>query len=140
MSEDTVKKIVYSKKNTDELIFRPDISSAKEYSENDFLEEWIHTYLLFERRNQAFSDGLYREDRFYLGPFAMPLRLFSRSSGPEKGMKWQVDEAVFEARVSEWQEKIRTYQVLPPIIVGYAGGCFELNCNSPLFEALLREK
>ena len=52
LSKDTVKKIVYSKKNSEELVFHPDIHSAKEYNDNDLLEEWIHTYLLFERKNK----------------------------------------------------------------------------------------
>lgn len=30
-------------------------------------------------------------------------------------------------------------QILSPVIVGYADGTFEINCNNPLFEALLRE-
>ena len=72
---------------------------AKEYNDNGLLEEWIHTYLLFERKNKAFSDGLYLEDRYYLGPLAMPLSMFVRSSGPEKGIKWQVHRSIFMRRM-----------------------------------------
>ena len=82
---------------------------------------------------------MYKEDRFYLGPLAMPMSMFERSCGPEEGMKWKVDAEVFEMRVCDWQEKIRKNQFLPPVIVGYADGDFEINCNSPLFEALIRE-
>ncbi len=139
LSKDTVKKIVYSKKNTDELIFCPDTNSAKEYNDNELLEEWIHTYLLFVRKNFAFSEGLYEEDRFYLGPIAMPLQLFERNTGPEEGMKWKMHPEVFESRVSAWQEKIRNQQLLPPLIIGYADSAFEINCDNPLFEALIRE-
>ncbi len=139
LSVDTVKKIVYSKKDAEELIFQPDIDSAREYNEHQLLEEWIHTYLLFERKNKAFSDGLSKEPRYFAGPLAMPLKFFQRSSGPEEGMKWQVHPEVFEERVESWQEKIRSNMLLPPVIVGYSGGTFEINCNSPLFEALLRE-
>lgn len=91
LSTDTVKKIVYSKKNSDELVFCPDIDSAREYNDNQRLEEWIHTYLIFERKNKEFSDGLYKEPRYYAGPIAMPLNMFTRSSGPEEHMKWRVD-------------------------------------------------
>ena len=139
LSRETVKKIVYEKKGRDELKFTPGVQSAKEYNDNGLLEEWIHTYLLFERKNKAFSDGLYLEDRYYLGPLAMPLSMFVRSSGPEEGIKWQVHPVVFEDRVNAWREKIRGNQILPPVIVGYADGVFEINCNNPLFEALLRE-
>ncbi len=117
LPKDTIKKIVYSKKASDELVFCPDIESAREYNNNELLEEWLHTYLLFERKNKAFSDGLYMEKRYYLGPIAMPLKLLKRSSGPEAGMKWQVDAETFEARVLDWQEKIRADRFLPPVIV-----------------------
>lgn len=140
LSIETIKKLVYSKRNFEELIFYPDIDSAKEYSTDSLLEEWIHTYLLFERKNKIFSDGLYKESRFYLGPLAMPLDLFQRNCGPEEGMKWQVDAEVFELRVGDWTERINLKQALPPIIVGYESGQFEINCNSPLFEALIRHE
>ena len=139
LSTDTVKKIVYSKKAVNELVFCPDIDSAREYNDNQLLEEWIHTYLIFERKNKEFSDGLYKEPRYYVGPMAMPLSMFARSSGPEENMKWRVNAGVFESRVDNWREKIRENKILPPIIVGFADGEFEINCNSPLFEALIRE-
>lgn len=54
LSEETVKKIVYSKKKAEELLFYPGIESAKEYAESGLLEEWIHTYLLFEKKIKFF--------------------------------------------------------------------------------------
>lgn len=50
LSEETVKKLVYSKKKVEELLFYPHIESAKEYNKNGLLEEWIHTYLLLKLR------------------------------------------------------------------------------------------
>lgn len=32
---------------------------------------------------------------------------FYRSSGPEREMKWSVDETVFEARTHRWMDKIK---------------------------------
>ncbi|WP_405111331.1 CD3324 family protein [Paenibacillus sp. FSL K6-1217] len=49
LSEETVKRIVYSKKDTNKLDYHPTTNSAKAYSEAGMLEEWIHTYLLFGR-------------------------------------------------------------------------------------------
>lgn len=138
LSEETVKKIVYAKKNSEQLVFHPDFESAKEYDENGLLEEWVHTYLLYERKNKPFSDGLYLEERYFIGPVYMPLSLFERNSGPEETMKWRVDSTVFEERVEKWTTDITANHPLPPIIVGYADESFEINCNSPLFEALKR--
>ncbi len=138
LSEESIKKIVYSKKHTGELRFYPHIDSAKEYDEQGLLEEWIHTYLLFERKNKAFSDGLYQEERYFIGPIMMPVQLFHRSSGPEEGMKWRVDETVFEERTKSWMEKLEQSEKLPPLIISYFSDTFEINCNSPLHEALVR--
>lgn len=138
LSEETVKKIVYSKKKAEELLFYPHIESAKEYDVNGLLEEWIHTYLLFERKNKAFSDGLYLKERYYIGPIRMPVNLFRRSSGPEEGMKWRVNAAVFEERTNGWMDKIKSDEKVPPLIISYFDNTFEINCNSPLYEALTR--
>ncbi len=54
-------------------------------------------------------------------------------------MKWQVNREVFENKVESWREKIRNNKILPPLIIGYTSGNFEINCNNPLFEALLQE-
>lgn len=141
LSEETVKKIVYSSKLSRSLVFSPGIYSAKEYEQNGFLEEWIHTFLLFERKNIAFSEGLLQEKRFFTGPVQMERTLFRRSSGPEEDMKWRVDETHFENNVKGWQNKIRNgqWESIPPVIIGYEDGMFEINCGNPLFEALCRE-
>ena len=136
LAQGTVKKIVYNKEQRANLSFRPEISSAEEYAECGLLEEWVHTYLLFERKNKEFSDGLYLEDRYFIGPVAMPLALFCRSSGPEEHMKWRVNAAVFWRRVQSWAERIADGEAVPPLIIGYVNGEFEINCGSPLFEAL----
>ena len=136
LSKETVKKIIYNKKLREELTFRPDVPSAEEYAECGLLEEWVHTYLLFERKNKAFSDDLYMEDRYFIGPVKMPLTLFHRSSGPEEQMKWRVNATVFRDRVKNWTTRIADGETTPPLIIGYTDGKFEINCNNPLFEAL----
>lgn len=138
LSEETIKKIVYSRKETNKLNYFPTTKSAKEYAQAGMLEEWLHTYLLFDRRNKAFSEGLNLVCRYYLGPVIMPLQLFQRSSGPEEHMKWKVDQAVFEHRVALWMDKIRLNEELPPLIINYEENAFEINSDNPLFEALIR--
>ena len=136
LSKGTVKKIVYNKKHRTKLTFRPEVSSAKEYAECGMLEECVHTYLLFVRKNKEFSDGLYMENRFFIGPVKMPLTLFHRSSGPEEKMKWRVNATVFRNKVKNWTARITDGKATPPLIIGYTVGEFEINCDNPLFEAL----
>lgn len=138
LSPETIKKIVYSKKNKQFLDYHPTAESAIEYSNAGLLEEWVHTYLLFDRQNKVFSDGLRLFYRYYFGPLMMPLALFERCSGPEKSMKWKVDFNSFEAQVNEWINRIKNGEHVPPLIINYAAGQFEINCNNPLFEAMKR--
>lgn len=140
LSQETVKKIVYNRKAQEYLPFYPHAASAEQYSKAGLLEEWIHTYLLYERRNREFSEGLCMQPRQYIGPLAMPLSLFTRSSGPEEHMKWRVHPIVWEENVASRQQCIRQQELLPPLIVNYGEGGFELNCGSALYEALIREK
>ncbi|MEO3946707.1 CD3324 family protein [Gorillibacterium sp. CAU 1737] len=138
LSEESIKRIVYSRKDPNRLGYAPTSASAVDYAKVGLLEEWVHTYLLFHRVNPAFSDGLRLAHRYYLGPFDMPLSLFRRTSGPEEGMKWQVHPAVFADRVAKWEGKLLSGEGTPPLLIQYAEGEFELNSDSPLFEALVR--
>lgn len=74
--------------------FRPEVSSAEEYAECGLLEEGVHTYLLFERKNKEFSNGLYLEER----------------------MKWRVEATVFWRRGQIWTERIADGETTPPLI------------------------
>lgn len=140
LSEETIKKIVYSKKHSNKLEYYPTSISAIEYSEAGMLEEWIHTYLLFDRRNKVFSDGLRLFYRYYLGPIIMPLSLFKRSSGPEEHMKWKVHPAVFDHRVTCWLDRITAKEDTPPLIINFEDDEFDINSDNPLFEALQRSQ
>ena len=51
-------------------------------------------------------------------------------------MKWRVDATVFWHKVQNWTERLADGQATPPLIIGYADEEFEINCDSPLFEAL----
>lgn len=76
LSEETVKRIVYSKKDTNKLDYHPTSKSAIAYADAGMLEEWIHTYLLFDRKNKSFSDGLRLFYRYYWVQLRCPCRYF----------------------------------------------------------------
>lgn len=138
LSQETIKRIVYSKKNTNKLDYNPTAPSAAAYAEAGMLEEWVHTYVLFGRRNKNFSEGLALMNRTYEGPLWIPLSLLDRTSGPESGMKWKVDREDFEQKVMHWTKQIQAGEATPPLIAKVAQGRMELNCGNPLMEALHR--
>lgn len=114
------------------------LSSAVSYAKQNRLEDWVHEYLLSDGHNKDFSEGLKLFPRYFLGPVKMPLALFHRCCGPEENMKWQVNGEWFEKHVAELERVIKCVPDMPPLIVHYVDGDFELNDGNHRFEAYAR--
>lgn len=138
LSVETIKKIIYAKKEDKLLDYSCSLSSAKEYAEAGKIDEWIHTYLYAEGHNQTFSDGLKLFDRYFIGPITIPLSLLHRCCGPESNMRYQVDADWFEVQVGKLQQALRTEKDMPPLIVHYVEHDFELNDGNHRLEACNR--
>lgn len=144
LSIESIKKIVYSKKEVISMEYKCSLSSAKKYAKFGKTEEWVHTYLLSDGHNKEFSDGLKLHDRYFLGPVRMPLSLFERCCGPEEHIKWRVNAEWFEKHVRELEEVIKREPDMPPLIVHYVipegktDGKFELNDGNHRLEAYSR--
>ena len=127
LSYDTLKRIVYSRKENAMLRYSATLSSCRAYAEAGKLDAWIHLYLNAEGRNVPFSDGIKLTDRYFVGPAVFPLRLFRRCAGPEPEMKYRIDGAWFARKTAELEKAIREGADMPPLIVHYVEGAFELN-------------
>ena len=138
LSVESVKKIVYSKKEVSILDYECTLSSATAYAAEGRLEEWVHAYLLSDGHNREFSDGLKLLDRYFLGPAKMPLSLFERCCGPEASMRFRVDGDWFEQHVERLMEVVSREKDMPPLIVHYVDGGFELNDGNHRHEAYRR--
>ncbi len=135
LSYDSIKRIVYNKKEVTMLKYNSTLSSAKAYAEAGKLDSWIHLYLNENGRNVPFSDGLKLVARYYLSPIIMPLKFFTRCTGPEPEMKYQIDKNWFEYHVSELEKAIQDNPDMPPLIVHYVEGEFELNDGNHRYKA-----
>ncbi len=138
LSCESIKRIVYSKKEIHILEYKCSLSSARAYAEKNKIEDWVHQYLLSDGHNKEFSDGLKLFDRYFIGPIKMPLNLFSRCCGPEENMKYRVNAEWFEKLVTELEHTIQTVDDMPPMIANYVNGHFELNDGNHRFEAYQR--
>ncbi len=138
LSPDTIRKIVYGRKEEAPLEYHCSLQSAMEYGAADRLEEWVHQYLLSDGCNKDFSDGLKLFDRTFFGPVKMSLSLFSRCCGPEEGMKYRIDPVWFEKHVEELMEVLQSKKDMPPLIAHYVEGGFELNDGNHRLEAYRR--
>lgn len=114
------------------------LSSAAEFARCGKLEDWVHAYLLSDGNNKPFSDGLKLAERTYLGPIKMPLSLFHRCCGPEPDMAYVVSAGGFECKVNALMDAMRAGADIPPLIVHYVDGNFELNDGNHRFEAYAR--
>jgi len=138
LSPETIKRIVYSKKEEDIMYYHCSLSNAQQFAQAGKLEEWVHRYLLTDGHNKAFSDGLKLFPRYFLGPLKMPLHLLNRCCGPEPNMKYQVDSEWFEKHVQELMKVIQNHDDMPPFIVHYVNHGFELNDGNHRLEACQR--
>lgn len=144
LSPDSIKRIVYTRKEERQLEYQCSLTSATEFAKHGKLEEWVHAYLLSDGHNKEFSDGLKLYDRIFLGPIKMPLSLFTRCCGPEDTMKWRINKDWFESHVKELMQVIKSNADLPPLIVHYliedgqTEGTFELNDGNHRLEAYNR--
>ena len=127
LSYDSIKRIVYNRRETAMLKYSATLSSAKAYADAGKLDAWIHLYLNEEGRNIPFSDGLKLFDRYYFSPAEFPVSLFKRCAGPESDMKYRIDKDWWEKRVAGLEKSIQADPDMPPMIVHYADGKFELN-------------
>ena len=127
LSYDSIKRIVYSRKEIAMLKYSATLSSAQAYGQAGKMDAWIHLYLNEDGRNIPFSDGLKLFDRYYFSPALFPIRLFHRCAGPEPEMKYQIDRDWWAIRVADLEKSIRNDPDMPPLIVHYAEGEFELN-------------
>lgn len=127
LSYDTVKRIVYSKKEAAMLKYSATLSSALEYGKEEKMDAWVHLYLNEEGRNIPFSDGLKLFDRYYISPARYPLSLFTRCAGPEENMKYRIDKDWWDIRIAELEKAVQAGRDMPPFIVHYVDGAFELN-------------
>ena len=144
LSPDSIRKIVYSKKEETILDYDCSLSTAAAFAREGKLEERVHAYLLSDGDNKPFSHGLKLFDRIFLGPASMPLSLFHRCCGPEENMKWRVPAGPFDEKVQLMMEVAKEDREMPPLIVHYLFSEkdgrpeFELNEGNDRFEAYQR--
>ena len=141
LSVESIRRIVYSKKEEFVMDYACTLSNAMECAAHGMIEDWVHAYLLSDGDNKPFSDGLKLFERTYHGPVSFPLSLLSRNTGPEEGMRWRIPAEWFGHHVGQLMGSIRAGADLPPLIVHYwipegsVEGEFELNDGNHRLEA-----
>lgn len=114
------------------------LAGCRRWAEAGRLGEWVQAYLLSDGDNEPLAAGLTEEEAVYHGPVTMPLRLFTRCSGPaEEGLTFRVDADWWAYKVGRIVRAMRDGADLPPLIIGWraAEDAFELNDGNHRWEA-----
>ena len=144
LSVETIRRIVYSKKEEFFMDYACTLTNARQAAAQGELEQWIHTYLLTDGNNKALSDGLKKFDRIFHLPVSFPLQGFTRNTGPEPNMQYKIHPEWFEVHVGQLMDAFTAGEDLPPLIVHYfipedkELGRFEINDGNHRLEAFRR--
>ena len=116
LSLDSIKKIVYGKKEKD-LLFEPTVESAAHYANAGLLEEWLTLYYNVCQGEQeiAFNEIV------CCGILKLPLRLIDA----------HIEESTGEEGCTNTKE---------PLLITYRNGKFEIACQTILYSELKQQK
>lgn len=126
LSLDSIKKIIYSKKNDRHITYAPTVRSAVQYANNGLLEEWIQCYLMLTRQVASTLHDYSGEKNHYFGVVKFPLRLIQMD-----GIKLEADDS------AEADDHVAD---LPPLLIEYERGKFYCIEQKGLFARLKRRK
>ncbi|MFF2912715.1 CD3324 family protein [Paenibacillus sp. NPDC057934] len=124
LSLDSIKKIIYSKKNDRHITYAPTLESAIQYSNAGMLEEWIHCYLLLTRNAASILHDFVEEKPRYYGVVKFPLRLIQRDGVESEDNNRIIDDA-------------KTH---PPLLIRYEAGKFYCIAQKELLTILKQRK
>lgn len=99
---------------------------AIEYARRGAIEEWLQLFLRNDGGNVVFADGLLLEPRTYTGPVRMDITKFGIEDGAPSYLTRADEIAGFYDIVEQMKECYSGWD-MPPLIVNYADGRFEIN-------------
>ncbi|WP_339320992.1 CD3324 family protein [Paenibacillus sp. FSL W8-0194] len=127
LSLDSIKKIIYSKKNDGHMTYAPTVRSAVAYANIGMLEEWIQCFLqLTLKSGPGFYDFM-EEKHVYFGVVKFPLRLIQVDGEQATG-------------ADEENEPDDHAADLPPLLIQYEEGRFYCIEQKEMLAALKRRK
>jgi hypothetical protein len=112
---------------------------AMEYSQRGAIDEWIQLFLRNDGDNIALADGLLLEKRYYIGPIMTDISEFGIEEGAPSYLTEANDIAWF-FHVVDNMKKTRGDWDIPPLIVNYFNGKYEINDGRHRNEALRQMK
>jgi len=101
-------------------MFERTINGAREAADAGQIDEWVHAFLSAGLgANPPMAVGLRKQQRWWIGPVAVPIASLTRICGPEAGMEYRTTREAWEARVAAIMAV--ELEQLPPVILEYRG-------------------
>jgi len=101
-------------------MFERTINGAREAADAGQIDEWVHAFLSAGLgANPPMAVGLRKQQRWWIGPVAVPVASLTRICGPEAEMEYRTSRDAWEARVAAIMA-VEPEQ-LPPVILEYRG-------------------
>lgn len=132
------KKWIQLAQNCSQITYSPNCACAAAYSEKQMLDIWLYTYLICDANAEVIADELMSISPVFLGPVLLPVSSFTRCCGPEEGMRYFEERERFELRVHQLMEVIAAKADLPPLLLHYCNGEFDLYDGAHRYEAYSR--
>lgn len=107
---------------------------AKQYAKDGKQHEWLQLFLRNDGKNLAFADGLLLEKRYYIGPLKINLDMLNLQAGAPKYLKKEGDIRFFFEIVDKMKEAYLNHWDVPPLIVNYSDGIYEVNDGRHRYE------
>lgn len=125
LSLDSIKKIIYSKKADNQLMYYPTVQSAVQYVHAGMIEEWVQCFLDLTLQASSKLEEFMKEEFLYFGVVKFPLRLIERENGEiVEALKIEVEEEKF----------------VQPLIIQYVAGKFYCMLQQNLLAILKQQK
>ncbi|WP_188889593.1 ParB N-terminal domain-containing protein [Paenibacillus radicis (ex Gao et al. 2016)] len=112
---------------------------AMEYAQRGAIDEWIQLFLRNDGDNMALADGLLQEKRYYIGPIRADISEFGIEEGAPSYLTKANDIEWFFHKVDKIKEVYGEWDI-PPLIVNYSNGKYEINDGRHRNEALRQMK
>lgn len=97
------------------------LRSAREASERDELPQWVAGFLASPGSdNSALAEQLTKDLGWWTGPLEMPLNQLHRLAGPPGDpVLCPVDDADWDGRIDDMEERVKAGWEPPPVILSY---------------------
>lgn len=106
-----------------------------EYANQHKVEEWLQLFLRNDGKNCELADGLLLEERYYLGPVKTDITKFNVEEGAPSYLTQENDIKWFFSIVDKMKSIYNNWD-MPPLIVNFTNGRYEVNDGRHRHEAL----